>query len=100
MKTILETHGWDHEIGYEGLNLENMFLIHNKITVSIPGQVTNDKKEDNLQIKREENDFSKTLPPNQRSTRVFIFQHRVVCVYYASTMLHKILKEVGVSLLR
>jgi len=50
VRPVLETHGWDHDVGYEGLNLEKMFVIHNKIPVSISGQVTKDKKEANLQM--------------------------------------------------
>jgi Toc86/159 family protein import component len=50
VRPVLETHGWDHDVGYEGVNLEKMFVIRNKIPVSITGQVTKDKKEANLQM--------------------------------------------------
>eukprot|EP01018_Ginkgo_biloba_P029651 Gb_20310 [translate_table: standard] len=50
VRPVLETHGWDHDIGYEGLNLEKTFVIGNKVPVSVSGQVTKDKKEANLQM--------------------------------------------------
>ncbi|KAH9293948.1 hypothetical protein KI387_040847 [Taxus chinensis] len=45
VRPVLETHGWDHDIGYEGVNVEKMFVIGSKIPVSVSGQATKDKKE-------------------------------------------------------
>ncbi|KAH7446364.1 hypothetical protein KP509_01G052900 [Ceratopteris richardii] len=50
VRPVLETHGWDHDSGYDGLNVEKMFVVSKKIPVSISGQVTKDKKEANLQM--------------------------------------------------
>nr|A9SV59.1 RecName: Full=Translocase of chloroplast 101, chloroplastic; AltName: Full=101 kDa chloroplast outer envelope protein [Physcomitrium patens] len=45
VRPVLETHGWDHDAGYDGFNVEKMFVVKNKIPASISGQVTKDKKE-------------------------------------------------------
>ncbi|GLJ52066.1 hypothetical protein SUGI_1107320 [Cryptomeria japonica] len=50
VQPVLESYGWDHDIGYEGLNLEKTFVIGSKIPVSISGQVIKDKDEANLQL--------------------------------------------------
>ncbi|MCO5605833.1 hypothetical protein L7F22_060017 [Adiantum nelumboides] len=50
VRPVLETHGWDHDSGYDGLNVEKMFIVSKKIPVSVSGQVTKDKKEANLQM--------------------------------------------------
>ncbi|KAI3861396.1 hypothetical protein MKW98_000348 [Papaver atlanticum] len=50
VRPVLETHGWDHDVGYEGINVERLFVVKEKIPVSFSGQVTKDKKESNLQM--------------------------------------------------
>lgn len=50
VRPVLETHGWDHDSGYDGLNVEKTFVISRKVPASISGQVTKDKKEANLQM--------------------------------------------------
>ncbi|KAJ7528914.1 hypothetical protein O6H91_15G025600 [Diphasiastrum complanatum] len=50
VRPVLETHGWDHDSGYDGLNLEKMFIVGSKVPVSISGQVTKDKKEANITL--------------------------------------------------
>ncbi|GAU40636.1 hypothetical protein TSUD_397720 [Trifolium subterraneum] len=47
---VLKTHGWDHDVGYEGLNVERLFVLKDKIPVSFSGQVTKDKKDANIQM--------------------------------------------------
>ena len=49
-RPILETHGWDHDVGYEGINVERLFAIKDKIPVSLSGQVTTNKKDSKLQM--------------------------------------------------
>jgi len=44
VRPVSETHGWDHNVGYEGVNSKRMFVIRNKIPASISGQVTKKKK--------------------------------------------------------
>ncbi|KAJ4966381.1 hypothetical protein NE237_018230 [Protea cynaroides] len=50
VRPVLETHGWDHDVGYEGINVERLFVIKDKIPLSFSGQVTKDKKEANAQM--------------------------------------------------
>ncbi|KAJ0076968.1 hypothetical protein Patl1_36085 [Pistacia atlantica] len=50
VRPVLETHGWDHDVGYEGINVERLFVVKNKIPVSFSGQVTKDKKDANVQM--------------------------------------------------
>jgi Toc86/159 family protein import component len=50
VRPVLDLHGWDHDIGYEGLNLERVFVIKDKLPVSLSGQLTKDKKESSLQL--------------------------------------------------
>ncbi|OVA19652.1 AIG1 [Macleaya cordata] len=50
VRPVLETHGWDHDVGYEGINVERLFVVKEKIPLSFSGQVTKDKKESNLQM--------------------------------------------------
>ncbi|KAG6543656.1 hypothetical protein Mapa_014839 [Marchantia paleacea] len=48
VRPVLETHGWDHDSGYDGFSLEKMFVVAEKIPASVSGQITKDKKEANL----------------------------------------------------
>ncbi|KAL0912619.1 hypothetical protein M5K25_018603 [Dendrobium thyrsiflorum] len=50
VRPVLETQGWDHDVGYEGLNVERLFVVKNKIPLSISGQITKDKKDCSLQM--------------------------------------------------
>jgi len=50
VRPVLETHGWDHDVGYEGLNVERLFALKDKIPLSFSGQVTKDKKDANVQM--------------------------------------------------
>jgi Toc86/159 family protein import component len=50
VRPVLETHGWDHDCGYDGLNIEKTFVIAKKIPASLSGQLTKDKKESTVQM--------------------------------------------------
>lgn len=50
VRPVLETHGWDHDIGYEGINAERLFVLNGNIPLSFSGQVTKDKKDANVQM--------------------------------------------------
>ncbi|PKA51046.1 Translocase of chloroplast 132, chloroplastic [Apostasia shenzhenica] len=50
VRPVLETQGWDHDVGYEGLNVERLFVLKDRIPLSISGQLTKDKKDCNLQM--------------------------------------------------
>ncbi|GAB2291975.1 hypothetical protein Dimus_026224 [Dionaea muscipula] len=50
VRPVVEPTGWDHDVGYEGINVERLFAIRDKIPLSFSGQVSKDKKDINLQV--------------------------------------------------
>ncbi|XP_050234912.1 translocase of chloroplast 120, chloroplastic-like [Mercurialis annua] len=50
VRPVLETHGWDHDVGYEGINVERLFVVKDRIPVSFSSQITKDKKDANVQM--------------------------------------------------
>ncbi|KAM7271034.1 hypothetical protein ACFE04_030248 [Oxalis oulophora] len=50
VRPVLETLGWDHDVGYEGINAERLFVVKDKIPVSFSGQITKDKKDSSVQM--------------------------------------------------
>lgn len=49
-RPVLDTHGWDHDCGYDGVNVEHSLAIANRFPGSVAVQVTKDKKEFNLHL--------------------------------------------------
>lgn len=50
VRPVLETNGWDHDVGYEGINAELLSVVKDKIPVSFSAQISKDKKDTNLQM--------------------------------------------------
>ncbi|GAA0167473.1 small GTPase [Lithospermum erythrorhizon] len=50
IRPVLEPNGWDHDVGYEGINLEKLIVVKEKVPISFSGQVSKDKKEASLQM--------------------------------------------------
>ncbi|XP_052134500.1 translocase of chloroplast 132, chloroplastic-like [Oryza glaberrima] len=50
VRPVLETQGWDHDVGYEGLNVERLFAVKGKVPLSVSGQLSKDKKDCSLQM--------------------------------------------------
>uniref|UniRef100_J3N4N7 AIG1-type G domain-containing protein n=1 Tax=Oryza brachyantha TaxID=4533 RepID=J3N4N7_ORYBR len=50
VRPVLETQGWDHDVGYEGVNAERLFAVKGKVPLSVSGQLTKDKKDCSLQM--------------------------------------------------
>ncbi|KAL5231128.1 hypothetical protein ABZP36_029904 [Zizania latifolia] len=50
VRPVLETQGWDHDVGYEGLNVERLFAVKRKTPLSVSGQLTKDKKDCSVQM--------------------------------------------------
>ncbi|KAG2705935.1 hypothetical protein I3760_05G080600 [Carya illinoinensis] len=50
VRPVLDTHGWDHDVGYEGINVERLFVVKDKVPLSLSGQVSKDKKDANVQL--------------------------------------------------
>ncbi|XP_073125727.1 translocase of chloroplast 159, chloroplastic [Henckelia pumila] len=44
-RPVLDTHGWDHDCGYDGVNLEHSFAIANRFPAVYTIQITKDKKD-------------------------------------------------------
>ncbi|KAK2651009.1 hypothetical protein Ddye_018498 [Dipteronia dyeriana] len=49
-RPVLDTHGWDHDCGYDGVNLEQSLVIASQFPAAVTVQVTKDKKEFNLHL--------------------------------------------------
>ncbi|GJP65462.1 hypothetical protein CLOP_g22335 [Closterium sp. NIES-67] len=45
VRPMLEQHGWDHDTGYDGFQMEKAFAIRGKVPASVSGQITKDKKD-------------------------------------------------------
>ncbi|XVF67891.1 hypothetical protein PTKIN_Ptkin10aG0158500 [Pterospermum kingtungense] len=50
VRPVLDSHGWDHDVGYEGINVERLFVAKDKIPISFSSQITKDKKDANVQM--------------------------------------------------
>lgn len=50
VRPVLEPNGWDHDVGYEGINAERLFVVKEKLPISFSGQISKDKKDTSLQM--------------------------------------------------
>lgn len=46
----MDTHGWDHDCGYDGVNLEQSLAIANRFPTAVSVQVTKDKKDFSIHL--------------------------------------------------
>lgn len=49
-RPVLDGHGWDHDCGYDGVNVEHSLAIASRFPAAVTVQVTKDKKEFNLHL--------------------------------------------------
>ncbi|XP_044502008.1 translocase of chloroplast 159, chloroplastic-like [Mangifera indica] len=49
-RPVLDTHGWDHDCGYDGVNIEQSLAIASRFPAAVTVQVTKDKKEFNIHL--------------------------------------------------
>ncbi|KAI4326464.1 hypothetical protein MLD38_031777 [Melastoma candidum] len=49
-RPVLDTHGWDHDCGYDGVNLEHSLAIASQFPGAVTVQITKDKKEFNIHL--------------------------------------------------
>nr|GEV87950.1 translocase of chloroplast 159, chloroplastic [Tanacetum cinerariifolium] len=49
-RSVLDTHGWDHDCGYDGVNLEQTLAIANRFPTAVSVQLTKDKKDFNINM--------------------------------------------------
>ncbi|XP_019196035.1 PREDICTED: translocase of chloroplast 120, chloroplastic-like isoform X2 [Ipomoea nil] len=50
VRPVLDSHGWDHDVGYEGINVERLFVVKEKLPISFSGSLSKDKKDSSLQM--------------------------------------------------
>lgn len=49
-RPVLDTHGWDHDCGYDGVNVEQNLGIAGQFPAAVTVQVTKDKKDFNIHL--------------------------------------------------
>ncbi|KAK7318782.1 hypothetical protein RJT34_03489 [Clitoria ternatea] len=49
-RPVLDNHGWDHDCGYDGVNIEQTLAIINQFPAAVTVQVTKDKKDFSLHL--------------------------------------------------
>ncbi|GMJ07242.1 hypothetical protein HRI_004393400 [Hibiscus trionum] len=49
-RPVLDTHGWDHDCGYDGVNVEHSLAIASQFPAAVSVQLTKDKKEFNIHL--------------------------------------------------
>ncbi|XP_021296400.1 translocase of chloroplast 159, chloroplastic [Herrania umbratica] len=49
-RPVLDTHGWDHDCGYDGVNIEHSLAIASQFPAAVAVQLTKDKKEFNIHL--------------------------------------------------
>ncbi|GFZ19437.1 translocon at the outer envelope membrane of chloroplasts 159 [Actinidia rufa] len=49
-RPVLDTHGWDHDCGYDGVNLEQSLAIASRFPAAVSFQITKDKKDFSIHL--------------------------------------------------
>lgn len=49
-RPVLDSHGWDHDCGYDGVNLEHSLAIANRFAAAYTVQITKDKKDFSISL--------------------------------------------------
>ncbi|KAK7369214.1 hypothetical protein VNO80_11249 [Phaseolus coccineus] len=49
-RPVLDNHGWDHDCGYDGVNIEHSLAIINKFPAAVTVQITKDKKDFSIHL--------------------------------------------------
>ncbi|KAL5983783.1 hypothetical protein ACLOJK_017875 [Asimina triloba] len=49
-RPVLDTHGWDHDCGYDGVSLEQSLAVIGQFPANMSVQITKDKKEFNIHL--------------------------------------------------
>uniref|UniRef100_A0A5B6Z0T5 AIG1-type G domain-containing protein n=1 Tax=Davidia involucrata TaxID=16924 RepID=A0A5B6Z0T5_DAVIN len=48
-RPVLDPHGWDHDVGFDGINLETAVEIKKDVIASVTGQISKDKQDFSIQ---------------------------------------------------
>lgn len=81
VRAVLEPNGWDHDIGYDGINVERVFVVKDKVPISFSGHISKDKKDANLQM-----EFASSLKHGKGKTTSMGFDMQSVGKDYAYTL--------------
>ena len=49
VRPVLDPHGWDHDVGFDGINLEATMELKENLTASVTGQMSKDKQDFSIQ---------------------------------------------------
>ncbi|XP_009781898.1 translocase of chloroplast 159, chloroplastic [Nicotiana sylvestris] len=49
-RPVLDTHGWDHDCGYDGVNVEQSLAIASRFPAAVTVQITKDKKDFSINL--------------------------------------------------
>ncbi|ONK62964.1 uncharacterized protein A4U43_C07F9950 [Asparagus officinalis] len=49
-RPVLDSHGWDHDCGYDGVSLEESLAVANRFPAAVAVQITKDKKDFNIHL--------------------------------------------------
>ncbi|KAL9398480.1 hypothetical protein Peur_007441 [Populus x canadensis] len=49
VRPVLDPHGWDHDVGFDGVNMETAIEIRKNVHASITGQMSKDKQDFSIQ---------------------------------------------------
>ncbi|CAN4091441.1 unnamed protein product [Withania somnifera] len=49
-RPVLDTHGWDHDCGYDGINVEQSLAIASRFPAAVTVQITKDKKDFSINL--------------------------------------------------
>ncbi|KAH6777034.1 multimeric translocon complex in the outer envelope membrane 132 [Perilla frutescens var. frutescens] len=50
LRPVLDANGWDHDIGYDSVDVERLFVVKNNIPISFNCHISKGKKDTNLQM--------------------------------------------------
>ncbi|KAI3801801.1 hypothetical protein L1987_29917 [Smallanthus sonchifolius] len=48
-RPVLDPHGWDHDVGFDGINVESATKVSKNLHASVTGQISKDKQDLNVQ---------------------------------------------------
>ncbi|GAB2300284.1 hypothetical protein Dimus_034320 [Dionaea muscipula] len=48
-RPVLDPHGWDHDVGFDGVNLDTTMEVKKNVIASVSGQMSKDKQDFNIQ---------------------------------------------------
>lgn len=48
-RPVLDPHGWDHDVGFDGINLDTTTEVRNNVFASVTGQMSKDKQDFSIQ---------------------------------------------------